>query len=477
MTFVTAVMLSAFRAAVLTVAILFFSHRWSRWLDAASARGRFLPWVLLLIPGLVPELLLGYAYTPWVVGRPARAEAVCALLLGLRLIPVGVIAWQLTPRSPLNSSAWHLRALLPLRTLADWLHFCWVGPIQRTISPAAIVWLLAFQEFELAALLKAVSWTDAIFTEQQLGREFSDLVRTATGPTLLQVIVVFAAMRSLSPNTQNDGVPVAPPVPSFGQFGKEYESILTGVAIGLVTIVSWGLLVIVPLSSLLWGLPAGFVQLLGQSLRWQGLLRELCGGLAVSVTAACLAWNVAGWMSHPPVTDRGLRRIWSVIACLPGLSGSLVLSLGVLTAFQRSWLSGLYNTPVMWVLASAFFLLPRAVLLRLWLARGAVSAVALTRFLSESPSAEQRRAGRAIAWRLDTEPRFLAMCCLVYWSYLELTLAALLAPTGVPSGLVRLYNFLHFGRTAALSAEMTVLLGCPLLLAAVVWGLARKGRV
>lgn len=473
MTFVTAVILSALRAALITAAVLLISHRWARTLDSLSAGGRSLLWGMMLVPGLIPELLLGYAYTPWVVGQPARAEVVCAILLGLRLLPVGVIAWQLAPPSPLSPAAWHLRSLSPRRTWSSWLTFCWIGPVRRAIPPAALAWLLAFQEFELAALMKAVSWTDFLFTEQQFGRAFRDLVLSALGPSIAQAIVILAAMRSLS-GAHKIGTPqpsvTLTPIDRFHGRGTAWLSLLALIA-------AWGLLVIYPLSSLMDGLPAAFTQLAEQPLRWRGLLRELGGGLAVSVAAACLAWSLAAWGESPPVIDRGQRRVVAIIACLPGLSGSLVLSLGMLTVFQRTWLAALYNTPVMWLLAATFFLIPRAVLLRLWLARGDTSVLATARLLLASPVAEQRRSGRALLWRLETEPRFLAVCGLVYWSYLELMFAALLAPTGLPSGLVRLYNFLHFGRTAALSAEMTILLGGPLLFAAIVWGLARRGRV
>lgn len=476
MTFVTAVILSALRAALITAVVLIVSRHWSRTLDDRSARGRSVLWGLILIPGLVPELLLGYAYTPWVVGQPARAEVVCAVLLGLRLLSVGVIAWQLAPPSPLSPSAWHLRSLSPRLTWSSWLTLCWIGPIRRAILPTALVWLLAFQEFELAALMKAVSWTDALFTEQQFGRAFRDLVLSALGPALLQMVVIAGAMQSLSKESR-------PGVPRLCQPCEGSQRVVTVLGRGrlvmtlIMLVVVWGLLVMVPLSSLMEGLPAAFVQLAEQPLRWHGLLRELGGGLAVSVAAACLAWSLAAWCESPPAIDRGPRHVVGIIACLPGLSGSLVLSLGMLTVFQRTSLAALYNTPVMWLLSSILFLLPRAMLLRLWLARADTSAIAVARLLVNSPLPEQRRSGRALLWRLETEPRFLAVCCLVYWSYLELMFAALLAPTGLPSGLVRLYNFLHFGRTAALSAEMTILLGGPLLFAAAVWGLARRGRV
>ena len=55
------------------------------------------------------------------------------------------------------------------------------------------------------------------------------------------------------------------------------------------------------------------------------------------------------------------------------------------------------------------------------------------------------------------------MGLLCYWAYLDLSTAYMLAPSEMSSGLVRLYNFMHFGRSAALSAEAFVFFGTPVL--------------
>ena len=71
----------------------------------------------------------------------------------------------------------------------------------------------------------------------------------------------------------------------------------------------------------------------------------------------------------------------------------------------------------------------------------------------------------SLLWHLRDQPQFLAMSLLWYWAYCDLPSAYMLAPSGMASGLVRLYNFMHFGRSAALSAEALVFFGIPV----VVW--------
>ena len=80
---------------------------------------------------------------------------------------------------------------------------------------------------------------------------------------------------------------------------------------------------------------------------------------------------------------------------------------------------------------------------------------------SGNPSSKSSLLSRILLFRLRDQPRLLAIGSLCYWAYLDLSTAYLLAPSGMPSGLVRLYNFMHFGRSAALSAEAFAFFGVP----------------
>ena len=153
---------------------------------------------------------------------------------------------------------------------------------------------------------------------------------------------------------------------------------------------------------------------------------------------------------------------------------------------QQPWLRPIYDTPLPWVLALLVWLLPRAVLLRLWLAAVTRTEGVHLAELLESPVSSSGESTKSIAvdrtssptitepprsrihsadllFRLRDQPQLLGMGLLCYWAYLDLPTAYLLAPSGMPSGLVRLYNFMHFGRSAALSAESLLFFGLPLL--------------
>ncbi|MEK6260857.1 MAG: hypothetical protein AABP62_19835, partial [Planctomycetota bacterium] len=183
------------------------------------------------------------------------------------------------------------------------------------------------------------------------------------------------------------------------------------------------------------------------------------------------------------------------VLLLPGLLGSLLLSLGAVALFQISWLRPLYDTPLPWVLALTLWLLPRAAVLQLWLdATRPSEAVHLAEMLGGRraegggrkdgakqgviPSCPSPLGPRpsALLWRLRDQPQFLAISLLCYWAYCDLPTAYLLAPTGMASGLVRLYNFMHFGRSAALSAEACLFFVAPLVSVGIVLLVVRWWR-
>lgn len=447
------------------------------WIDAASGLQRRGRMFAVSAPFLFPELLVGYAYTPWVAGLPWRAELACACLLGLRLIPVGVVAWWLTPNSSVSASALHCRALC-VRNWWDrweWLRLWLQGPVRRALPAGLLMTLVAFQEFELAALLTATSWTDWLFVQQVAGMPWDAAWRASWLPCGVQLallgLAALAVPRRQFATTGENGT--VPPSVCAG------SSVING---GIITglAVAWLAGIVIPLVRLIPELPSGLAQLATQEFRIRGLCRELLGGLSMAVLAALTAWGLSAlWNTQATASKAsGVRlRLWQTVGgvCLvPGLLGSLVLSLLLIAGFQTEMLSGWYGTPLVWWLGLTCYLFPRAWLLQLWMTQAPSSGTMLADVLSRSPELSQRVSGRRLWQRLVLEPQLWAVGVLVWWGYLDLTMAYLLAPVSMSSGVVRLYNFMHFGRSAALSAEAAVLLLVPALVATVLWQLWQR---
>jgi len=487
--FAAALEWSGLRAVLITVIAFPICVAVAKWLQRDDGPRRRWRWVAVLGPFLFPELLVGYAYAPQYAGRPGPAEAACAALMLLRVVPVGVVAWLLTPTSMVTPSALYCRrlSLRTWRDRVDWLRLWFAGPVTSAIPTLSLLWIVSFQQFELAALIRAVSWSDWLFVQQVGGLSLAASLQAAIGPVVGQFVVLMLGIAAVA-QSADDAPAVITPV---------HQSQVTRALIVAYLVEQWVIVIGWPTVSLAAGLPAGLQQLVTQPLRMQGLARELFAGLAAAVLAASVAWLIARSVgsavrtatsdgsvrtADPTVSsDRILPRwrsgLGQLLLCLPGLFGSLLLGLALVAAFQTPMLRVLYNTPVPWVLGLILYLLPRAVLLRAWVdPRRPRTAEFLAAQLMTSSDPQQQRHGRRLWWRLVEEPRFFAVAGLTYWGYLDLTTAYLLSPTGLTSGVVRLYNFMHFGRTAALSAEAAVLLLGPLAIAAAVWPLVQKGR-
>jgi hypothetical protein len=150
------------------------------------------------------------------------------------------------------------------------------------------------------------------------------------------------------------------------------------------------------------------------------------------------------------------------LCSLPGLLGPLVLSLAILGLFQLPGFRVLSDSLVPLILALVLFVLPRAVIL--------FAVAGITRrtqsahcawMLVASPEAAQRRTGAGLVDDLQFKAAFWSAVLVWYWCYWELTPASLLAPPSAMSFCVRLYNFMHYGQSNALSTMLLAAVAVP----------------
>ena len=454
-----------------------------RWIRQVSDGWRPFAFGVLLAPFLFPELLVGYAYRSLALTSPRLAEVLCLGLLLFRIVPVGVITLNASPSNLASFSAIHCRWLLwqanrrSLREAWQLLLCLWHGPIRRAFPALGLMSLVAFQVFELAALLQTASWTDWFIAAQRLGLDRREMLTQSAWPVLMQLPliagVIYWTVREHDSSSEQRDEPVSLNI--FDWIAKPY----------LVLAAICGCLI--PVGFLSMHLPSGITLIASQRSQLTGLSHEMVIAMAVSVCAGVTAWSI----SRPLTSNRALNPLQTIrrTFLVPGLAGSLLLSLAAGAIFQQSWLRPLYDTPLPWVVVLIVWLLPRAVLVQIWIrSTSQTEGLHLAELLSGNPAPGTRvgieganeasvslPAGRASAlrFRLRDQPRLLAIALLCYWAYLDLSSAYLLAPSGMPSGLVRLYNFMHFGRTSALSAEATLFFGFPITAACFVFLIQR----
>lgn len=418
-------------------------------LKASSRRMMYLS--LVVGPFLFPELLLGYLIAPFAVGRPWRAELACDVILLFRAVPVGVLTLWISPPSAMSRAALYL-ARLSRRGFIDLLRYYWQGPIRRALPAVGLMFLVMFQEFEAAALLGAVSWTDRLFTEHAQGLSLTDSLRYLARPLAMQLAVLAVIAMSLFRRH-----------PAGDAVDQEAESVSPAtIAAAKLISAGWFVLgVIVPMVLLSRDLTSGWTWLVNRPEAVTNLIVELSTAALVGLVTGLLAWNLAF------LALRGSNPLNIAMLSLPGLCGGLTISLGLLHVSTWSVFRPLSATPVWWTLAATVWLLPRALLLHAWLAAHAEPAsLHLVSMLRETPHAGQRRWASQQWWQWRVEPQIAAVAVLCYWAYLDLTSASLLDPPGMASVVKRLYNFMHYGHSAAMTMEATVAMLAP----ALAWG-------
>lgn len=473
------------RAVLLGALCLPIGHALTRRMVGSSKRAQRALTLLLLVPFLMPELLIGFVYSettlrltrelsdagagfapPTQLRLPQQntqpldaadiiSELLYSGLLILRFAPVAALTMWLLPTPRMSAEAVHCRRLLvhsaprgqKIRTALESIAR---GPLQSSLPAFAIVFLLVFQEFEIASLMQVsrspVAWTVWLFDNHAGGLMLSHSLRLTFAPLLCECLVVGAVIAVLMRQDWQQREPLRPAMRNSA-LSDHLPLAIAGLALLFVAVV--------PMWRLSSELAGGLPSLLGQPRMIGSLATELFTSLAFATASALTAFRISGLI---PVT--GGRTPWlAVVLSLPGLIGALVLSLLLLWLFQLSFLNALYDTPIPMLLGLTLFLLPRAVLLRLLLRGRRPREAEFTAELLRGgarPGLSQR-AGR-ILYVLRTQPALWATALLAYWSYWDLTIASILRPTQLEPFTPGLYNLMHYGRNETLAA-MALLAG------------------
>lgn len=440
-------------------------------------------WLLLVLcPLFAPDLIVGYSYRSFelsLLHRPDLNHGFYFVLALLKYAPAAVVVRLCSPPDPLSDTALHCLRLMDETRRVSMLERAvrWKARLQKHLGGFGIVFLLMMQEFEIASLLQIPAWTVHLFDAQAGGLMPLATMRRLVLPVLIQLVVILPLMWSVHAaicetrprwRTGDDSL-----------IRKRRPGILTAV---VAAVLLWGM----PLSLVTASGVSGVAGVLRNGILIRSTMLDLTASMAVGAPCAVLSLIVGRRLCRivnegRTPRDGGSRRFslaGVTIGLLPGLMGALVVSLAVLLAVQHPALTGLRTS--VWPMATALivFLVPRAFLLMLLLPGFRDSeASRLATLLEASTDPSQRRNAMTLKWWYEIRPLFLVGVLLFYWSLSNLTAAALLCPPTIPllsfSGSivplpVRLYKFIHQGRTAALSvmALLSVLVPFVMMLCA-----------
>ena len=432
-------------------------------------------WILLLAPYFTPVLLTGYAYANFslsLIHHPTINAIFYSALLWWKFTPLAAVILFFAPM-PLSAEAVHCHRLTSAvgrrcgaasddqqvaptmaSRLSEWAFLIRAGCARGPVAAFAVVFLFAFAEFEMASLLVVKSWTVALFDAHAGGLALSESLRRMLGPLLCEAVAIAAVFVVLGKQQVN------PARLNYGsRVGRRFA--------WCHLLIAFIFVLMIPAAMVLWGTVRGFGLLLENFV----LSREIIAGLLFAAGASVLAGLAAFVLGAAAIGHRmGSFVCKTILAAgvVAGLLGPLVLALAILAAVQLPGLISLRDTPVPLVFTLGLVLLPMALVLKWVLELTAHrSALHLTTLMQKS------RAVCELTWRLSTSGKFSAMALLFVWAYWDLTASAILAPIGMTPVTVRLYNLMHYGQIAALSAMTCAAFAAPILILLLALGTRR----
>jgi len=416
-------LLAATRAcaiAVLAVPAALAALRWMRGFSPLAVRFVFVATALVFF---TPAMLAGYGWLPtvarWPGGSAAREIFYCSMLW-IRFTPIAALALWFANPGPTATASHCMR-------LAGGGSWCWrlrelgTGPWLA----GGVVFLFAFQEFDLATSWGIRSWTVALFDAQVGGLALGDSLQLSLPALCLDLAVIAPLLRTIHR---------LPPRRTNREQRNRQQS--------------WTAVLQYAIAPALFvALPAWFVLRLGFDgfaawLQNLTLAREMTNSLVLAVFCASLAWLLAALA----------RRHAAILLAAPGLLGPLLLSLLLAAAAQQVGAIGRTALPL--VLAIVLQLLPLALLLRALLSAGTDRTALHIARISRA---------RPVEWTLARGPAAGAVLLLFGVAYSDFTASTLLAPPQFTTVFVRIFNLMHYGQGAVLSATVFVAVATPLL--------------
>lgn len=431
----------------------------ARWASAA--------WLAAVAPLLTPAILPGYVYGDLslsLVRQPLLNHLLYLMLLTARLTPAAVLLLHLAPPPPMSAQASHCAALLLPCNLSRWkqIRMSLLGPLRQRLAAFCLVLLLAMQDFELASLLGINTWTVWLYEYQQGGGP-SALAQSLTRASSLIALelAALAGTAFLLSNPEHASTEGGASSPSTR--GGWAAAGVGWILLSLAACLLWPLWT---LTASMGSLARAFSQVAGPMLSSTGL------ALAASLAAMSVM--------HAVSRSRGLPRTGLMIALVsPGLMGSVALGLLVMAAFQalspglHRWT---YDTSLPLLLALLALLLPLAWLVQC-LGSGATHRAGnhLALALKQAQDPAIRAASGALLRQMVWRPLALSWALLAMLAYFDLGASSLLYPSDSMPVSVALYQQMHYGRNAQLSAMTLLSMLAPTLWVMLALGVGATG--
>ena len=432
MSILVVTLITALRAAciaLIAVGVGVCGVRYLRALRTSTAS--VLVWLLLLVL-LMPAMTMssfGALSKTATIGR--FSELHYSMFVLMRMAPLAMLFVWLFPPSLSTESLRSFELMSPL----PWLHrLRWriAGYMQEFRSLFCVMFLLVFQEFDLAACWNARSWTITLFDAQAGGLALGESLKMMIWPLAIEGVILALLLTRGSVTSRQVSRDLS--TSDRGAMGEPMAVTLIVLTFGFFSFLGPMRL----LSAGVKGLPIALENF--------ALTREVTNSMILALVSSISAWLLACWAEG--------NRVRVMTLALPGLLGSLVLSLILLAVFQVPPLHLLRGSPLPVLLALILMLMPCALFVRHILSRATQSEAAHLALLSGA---------RSVRWQLTKRPALWGGALLFLQAYGDFTANSLLAPPALTSAFSRIFNLMHYGQTSVLSAMLLITLTVPLM--------------
>lgn len=413
-----------------------------------------------LIPLFVPELVIGFNYrmaAERMVHSVWATEALYGLLLFFRGLAAQILVHLLLPAPAADAETLHSWQLLRRPTVSWWLNrlrLVVFGPARVHLVGWCVAGLLCFQDFETAALIQVdrhpICWTVWLFDAHQLGDPLTRSLSFAWIALFVELLILIPLLRLITVRqvVRTEAVISAPESAAPGRFP---------------TAVIWCCLTAALVFFLVWPVVGnstsavkGLVSLVQRPHQLKQFTGQIVTTLGVAITSSVIALHTAR------ILRTMKSELLTILLLLPGLCGSLILSLTLLKMFQWPGMNVFYDTLIPMILGQTALMLPRAwlitVLLDVLTPESSVHSAVL---LKSSRNAAVGTFGSSITWRFRHFRWLLAFTILTHWCYWDVTVASLLHPVRLEPVVTRLYDLMHYGRNETLAAITLLALVLP----------------
>ena len=424
------------RAAITALAVAYLSKKLNANIAFLKGRLKVLALSLLLIPLIVPPLVPAYAFSAFSFNfqtKPFPNEILYFLIMISRLLPVGILILMILPSSMSKSSIF-CDQLLKKNMIRKF------QSLSHLLICCLCVFLLAFNEYEIASLMRIKHWTVTLFNAHagglvmNLNRSF----QMALFPAVTSLSAIFLILKLLKNIKQS----------SFSESKK--PGTLFFVITAISCLIGW----IIPFIIILSNSFNGFQDAVSGS--W--MKAEYFNSLLISSisTGCCLAVIAALFRSSGKLV---------LLFVIPGLFGALLLGLSFIYIFNSSLLSSVKQSVLPLSLALILYGFPIAILMIIFFHKKNSAQDSTTTLLPASSRIE-------INWQNTYIPAILLSLPVFCYIWFDLTLSSMLAPASFTTVFPRIYNLMHYSENERLSATVLLSSALPLMLYIILFSLS-----